>query len=75
MVRSHLATVAAVISIGCWLQLKNESSPLLPVGDAPTSGANKEVEKADAQQRKKRGAYHHYMMKFELFKNSQVLNR
>ena len=54
------------MSIICWLQLKNESSPLLPVGDAPTSGANKEVEKADAQHRKKRGTYHHYMMKFEL---------
>ena len=61
-----LATVTAVISIGCWLQLKNESSPLLPVGDAPTSGANKEVKKADAQHCKKRGTYHHYMMKFEL---------
>ena len=33
------------MSIVCWLQLKNESSPLLPVGDAPTSGANKEVKK------------------------------
>ena len=61
-----LAIVAAVMSIVCWLQLKNESSLLLPVGDAPTFGANKEVEKADAQQRKERGTYHQYMMKFEL---------
>ena len=33
--------VAAVMSIVRWLT----SSPLLPVGDAPTSAANKEVEK------------------------------
>ena len=42
-----------------WLKNK-ESSPLLPVGDASTSAANKEVEKADAQHRIKRGTYHHY---------------
>ena len=33
---------------------------VLPVGVASTSAANKEVEKADAQHRKKRGTYHHY---------------
>ena len=33
---------------------------LAEVGDASTSAANKEVEKADAQHRKKRGTYHHY---------------
>ena len=54
-----LAIVAAVMSSVCWLTNK-ESSPLLPVGDASTSAANKEVEKADAQHRKKRGTYHHY---------------
>ena len=55
-----LAIVAAVMSSVCWLTNK-ESSPLLPVGDASTSAANNEVEKADAQQhRKKRGTYHHY---------------
>ena len=35
------AIVAAVMSIVCWLK----SSLLLPVGDASTSAANKEVEK------------------------------
>ena len=35
-----LAIVVAVMSISCWLRNK-ESSPLLPVGDAPTSAANK----------------------------------
>ena len=55
-----LAIVAAVMSSVCWLTNK-ESSPLLPVGDASTSAANKEVEKADAQQHHiKRGTYHHY---------------
>jgi len=54
-----LAIVAAVMSSVCWLKNK-ESSPLLPVGDASTSAANKEVENADAQHRKKRGTYHHY---------------
>ena len=47
------------MSIVRWLKTK-ESSPLLPVGDASTSAANKEVEKAEAQQRKKRGTYYHY---------------
>ena len=37
-----------------------ESSPLLSVGDASTSVANKEVAKVDAQHHKKRGTYHHY---------------
>ena len=56
-----LAIVAAVMSIVCWLKNK-ESSPLLPVGDASISAANKEVEQVlgDAQHRKKRGTYHHY---------------
>ena len=36
-----LAIVAAVMSIVHWLK----SSPLLPVGDASTSAANKEIEK------------------------------
>ena len=36
-----LAIVAAVMSIVCWLK----SSPLLPVGDASTSAANKDVER------------------------------
>ena len=47
-----LAIVAAVMSIVRWLKNK-ESSRLLPVGDAPTSAANKEVEKADVQHRQK----------------------
>ena len=42
-----LAIVAAVVSSVHWLANK-ESLPLLPVGDASTSAANKEVEKADA---------------------------
>ena len=63
-----LAIVAAVMSIVRWP--KNESSPLLPVRDAPTSGANKEVEKANVQHRKKRGTH---MMKFELKKPSTKL--
>ena len=55
-----LAIVPAVMSSVRWLTNK-ESSPLLPVGDASTSAANKEVEKAYAQQhRKKRGTYSHY---------------
>ena len=54
-----LVIVAAVMSIVRWLTTNKESSPLLPVGDASTSAANKEVEKADAQHRKKRGTYHH----------------
>ena len=53
-----LAIVVAVMSISCWLRNK-ESSPLLPVGDAPTSAANKEV-LGDAEHHKKRGTYHHY---------------
>ena len=61
-----LAIVAAVMSIVRWLT----SSPLLPVGDAPTSAANKEVEKADVQHRKKRGTYHRYDDEI-----CQVLNR
>ena len=36
-----LAIVAAVMSIVHWLK----SSPLLPMGDASTSAANKEVER------------------------------
>ena len=60
-----LAIVATVISIIRWLKNK-ESSPLLPVGDAPTSAANKEVEKADVQHRQKRGIYHHYVINFDL---------
>ena len=43
------------VSIVRWLK----SSPLFPVQDASTSAANKEVEKADAQHRKKE-TYHHY---------------
>ena len=54
-----LAIVAAVMSIVRWLKNK-ESSPFLPVGDASTSAANKEVEKADAQHHKKRRTQHHY---------------
>ena len=62
-----LAIVAAVMSIVRWVT----NSPFLPVGDAPTSAANKEVEKADMQQhRKKRGTYHHYDDEI-----CQVLNR
>ena len=38
-----LAIVVAAMSVVCWRKNK-ESSPLLPVGDAPTS-ANEEVEK------------------------------
>ena len=54
-----LAIVAAVMSSVRWLKNK-ESSPLLLLGDASTSAANKEVEKAYAQHCKKRGTYHHY---------------
>ena len=53
-----LAIGAAVMSIVRWLKNK-ESSPLLSVGDASTSAANKEVAKVDAQHRKKRGTYHY----------------
>ena len=54
----QITIVAAVMSIVHWLKYK-ESSPLLPVGDAFTSAANKEVAKVDAQHHKKRGTYHY----------------
>ena len=51
----------AIVAMAClsFVGWRIESPPLLPVGDASTSAANKEVEKADAQHRK-RGTYHHY---------------
>ena len=48
-----LAIVATVMSIVCRLKNK-ESSPLLLLGDASTSAANKEVEKADAAPQEER---------------------
>ena len=48
-----LAIVATVMSIVCRLKNK-ESSPLLPLGDASTSAANKEVEKAAAAPQEER---------------------
>ena len=51
----------AIVTIAClsFVDWRIESSPLLPVGDASTSAANKEIENADVQHRK-RGTYHHY---------------
>ena len=51
--RGQIALLAIVMSIVRWLKNK-ESSPLLPVGDAPASAANKEVEKADAAPQEER---------------------